>query len=57
MACDTIAQGYVTIQSFLTECLIPTFKNACVRSSYNEVAVGDEKLNLTTGFQFIECLK
>ncbi|KTW28419.1 hypothetical protein T552_04123 [Pneumocystis carinii B80] len=57
MACDTIARGYITIQSFLIECLIPTFKNACVRSSYNEVALGDEKSNLTSGFQFIDILK
>ncbi|QSL65668.1 hypothetical protein MERGE_002981 [Pneumocystis wakefieldiae] len=55
MACDTIAQGYVTIQSFLTECLIPTFKNACVRSSYNEVA--QELLKFRFRSNIFECWK
>ncbi|KAG4305573.1 hypothetical protein PORY_001129 [Pneumocystis oryctolagi] len=43
MACDDITQGQITIQNFLTEYLIPTFKNVCIRLSYNETVLNDKK--------------
>ncbi|KTW30913.1 uncharacterized protein T551_01465 [Pneumocystis jirovecii RU7] len=55
--CDTISQGHIAIENLLIECLIPTFKNVCIRSSYNEVASNDLKSTLTSGFQFIDVLK
>ncbi|KAG5519945.1 hypothetical protein PMAC_000222 [Pneumocystis sp. 'macacae'] len=55
--CDTADQGQIIIQNFLTECLIPTFKNDCIRLSYNEVTSDDLKSSLTSGFQFIDVLK
>ncbi|KAG4303224.1 hypothetical protein PCK1_000562 [Pneumocystis canis] len=57
ITCDTIAEGQIIMQNFLAECLIPAFKDTCIRSSYNLVSSSDKKSNFTSGFQFIDVLK